>query len=131
MELEDASTSDDTFGWKHLLYRMFDDDGNLLYVGRTGSLSGRFAAHARTQPWWGDVARSVIETLPNFEALCAAEKAAILAEKPRYNTHHNVARPEVVRVARYDGWDYGHDATAALEYFNRRIGDEYRTASGR
>lgn len=77
------------FAWTHLLYRLYDADEQLLYIGRTNDLKHRFSRHAKVQPWWGDVARSAVETLPDLETLKAAEKAAIIEEKPLHNIVYN------------------------------------------
>lgn len=77
------------FTWTHLLYRLYDADDQLLYIGRTNNLKHRFNQHSGAQPWWGDVARSAVETQPDLDALKAAEKAAILAEKPKHNIVYN------------------------------------------
>lgn len=77
--------------YQHLLYRLFDADDQLLYVGRTNDLRRRFERHAMVQPWWAEVARSQVESLGTFEALCEAERAAIVAERPKYNITHNAA----------------------------------------
>ena len=35
----------------HSLYRFYDSEGNLLYVGITGSVKYRTEQHRATQPW--------------------------------------------------------------------------------
>ena len=37
------------------LYRLYDDDGELLYVGITDSPGTRMAQHKAQKAWWGDV----------------------------------------------------------------------------
>lgn len=73
----------------NLLYRLHDEAGELLYIGRTNDLRRRMTRHAEVQPWWREVFRSTVETLPDLDALKAAEKAAILAERPKYNIVYN------------------------------------------
>lgn len=75
--------------YQHLLYRFFDAEGVLLYIGRTNDLRRRFDGHSRAQPWWDEVVRSTVETLPDLPALKAAEKQAILDEHPKYNIVYN------------------------------------------
>lgn len=77
--------------YEHLLYRLFDANDELLYVGRTNDLRRRFESHAEAQPWWPEVARSQVESLASFVALCQAERTAIVEERPKYNVVHNVA----------------------------------------
>ena len=68
------------------LYRLFDADDRLLYIGITLDPAQRFREHRRTQPWWPDVARRVVEWLPvaGREAEYC-ERAAIAAEGPMRN----------------------------------------------
>lgn len=85
------SEADTRFSWNHILYRFFDSDGDLLYVGLTNNIHGRFSSHAGKQPWWAEVADCRVEFLPSRDALREAEVVAIRAEKPRYNVIHNRA----------------------------------------
>jgi hypothetical protein len=39
-----------------VLYRMFDADGNLLYVGCTMNILSRTSTHVYVKPWAGDIA---------------------------------------------------------------------------
>lgn len=68
-----------------VLYRLFDADGNLLYVGITGDLRGRFAKHAAEKPWWNQVARKTVTWYGSRSGALLAEAAAIADEQPRYN----------------------------------------------
>lgn len=74
-----------TFTWRHILYRFFNTAGDLLYVGRTNSITTRFDDHARKQPWWGDVADCTTEFHPDLPSLIEAELTAIRTENPLYN----------------------------------------------
>lgn len=67
------------------LYRMFDAEGRLLYVGSTINLTQRFSEHHYDKPWWSTVAVIRLEHLPTRPELLAAEEAAIVAEKPLHN----------------------------------------------
>lgn len=74
----------------HVLYRLYDASGSLLYIGITGKPKTRFAQHAVEKPWWVDVAE--IETDSSFVSrvvLEEHERRAIIAEKPCYNTVFN------------------------------------------
>lgn len=73
------------------LYRLYSSSGDLLYVGVSRNLEGRFAKHRYTKPWWGEVATVTSERFATRARAFAAERAAIVAESPRYN----VARPKV------------------------------------
>lgn len=71
------------------LYRFYDRSGRLLYIGITMDLGGRWGAHNRDKPWWREVASATVEHYPSREAVLAAEKAAIKAERPVHNVVHN------------------------------------------
>lgn len=74
------------------LYRFFDSDECLLYVGITSRGMNRFKQHAKTQSWWPDVVRSTVEHYACRQDARDAELAAIEWEQPL----HNIAdrRPE-------------------------------------
>lgn len=71
------------------LYRHFDKDGQLLYVGISFRAIIRQAAHRDKAPWWGDVASITVEKFPSRAAARAAEKKAIQEERPLHNNHWN------------------------------------------
>lgn len=73
----------------HSLYRFFNDQGDLLYIGITADLMMRWNAHHADKDWWRSVSYSTIQHFANRTTVFAAERAAILAEKPRYNVTHN------------------------------------------
>ena len=75
------------------LYRHFDAEGRLLYVGITNNYARRSGEHAEDKPWWRDVARSEVERYPTRKAALEAEKRAIIAEHPLDNDQHNGANP--------------------------------------
>jgi hypothetical protein len=67
------------------LYRLFDQDGELLYVGISGRWVRRLASHAARQGWWDDVASVTRQPFPSRSEALEAEAAAIRQERPRYN----------------------------------------------
>lgn len=87
---------------EYRLYRFFDADGVLLYEGITGRVPfKRLMEHVCEKPWAPEMARWELDPrvwMSEAEVL-AAEKAAIIAERPRYNVAHNGNNP-VRRVAR-------------------------------
>lgn len=95
----------------HVLYRFYDAEDALLYLGITVDEGVRWLVHAKTE-WWPQVARVAIEKHPDRASAFVAEKAAIKAERPRYNVVHNVTRPKVrpsldglrERIADRPGW---------------------------
>jgi hypothetical protein len=67
------------------LYRLFDCEGRLLYIGIARNPEQRFKAHASTAPWWHLVARRDVEWYPTRSEARAEETKAIKADGPLYN----------------------------------------------
>lgn len=76
------------------LYRFYDADDDLLYVGITENLSVRFASHKATKPWWPDVVRHSVEWRETRAEAEDAEKAAMIAERPKWNVANSPWAPE-------------------------------------
>lgn len=69
----------------HWLYRIFDADGRLLYIGVTVNVSRRIREHRNARWWREEIATWTVEG--PFDGVIAGERAeteAIHAEKPRY-----------------------------------------------
>lgn len=83
----------------HYLYRCYDAHDRLLYIGCTQDVVGRLAVHRSS---WHNPASAylnlhmarhkVSEPIKGRRAARAAEKAAIEAEAPLLNLHHNQGR---------------------------------------
>lgn len=71
------------------LYRWYDAEGALLYIGITGHLPTRQAIHAKNSAWSEFAALSRVEHYADRATAEAAEVAAILAEMPIFNRQHN------------------------------------------
>lgn len=67
------------------LYRLYDADDELLYVGITWNPESRWREHATRQPWWHKVARKTVEWHEDRPSAIAAEARVTAAEKPRYD----------------------------------------------
>jgi len=68
------------------LYRMYDKDGRLLYVGISKSALSRYAQHAIDKEWIRHVTRMEIETCRcTRDDIEAKERRAIREERPLYN----------------------------------------------
>lgn len=68
----------------HYVYRIFDHQGRLIYVGCTNNLFGRLRVHGRT--WWADqVSKVVAKVYPDRPTALAIEREAISLERPRWN----------------------------------------------
>ena len=74
------------------LYRMWSKDGALLYVGCTIRIFERLPDHISNKPDSFSIANITLEWFPSRDAALVAESAAIAAEAPRWNNHHNIAR---------------------------------------
>lgn len=81
------------------LYRFFDAEGQLLYVGITARNVDRMHNHARHKPWWHHVATATFQHFPNRALALLAEAVAIRIEHPV----HNVAGAVRVAVEENDG----------------------------
>lgn len=67
------------------LYRFYNKDGELLYVGITSFLPRRTREHAESKAWWREVSRVEVEHFETREQAQDAERAAVLREGPEYN----------------------------------------------
>jgi DNA-directed RNA polymerase specialized sigma24 family protein len=82
-----ATTLDETNkegGRRAAVYRLYDAEGVLLYIGSAYDPKGRAKAH-RAKPWWPLVARREDEWHPSREAAYVAETEAIRAVHPQGN----------------------------------------------
>jgi hypothetical protein len=72
------------------LYRIYDKNDNLLYVGISCTLMQRLRDHSR-RSWWFDAAKIVPEIFPSKFFAEMEEEKAIRNEKPFYNKVHNIS----------------------------------------
>lgn len=72
-----------------VVYRMYDAQGILLYVGKTGAVTSRLAAHMRTQPWADQIARVEYIKCVSEQAALAVERYLIEVLTPRHNATYN------------------------------------------
>jgi predicted GIY-YIG superfamily endonuclease len=73
---------------EHALYRFYDSNDCLLYIGITNDLGRRLSSHARGQPWWHKVTRATVQRFNDRDQLAASEVDAIRSEQPKYNSAH-------------------------------------------
>lgn len=80
------------------LYRLYDADDQLLYIGIAKDPKVRWQGHAQstTSPWWTQVSRKTVTWYPSREEADEAETQAIASEGPLRN------RAKVAR--RTTGW---------------------------
>ncbi|MGW7330449.1 GntR family transcriptional regulator [Streptomyces sp. NPDC054840] len=70
------------------LYRLYDADDQLLYVGIAKDPTARWESHARSprsSRWWSLVERRSVEWYASREEADVAETGAIKAERPLHN----------------------------------------------
>jgi hypothetical protein len=73
------------------LYRHWDKDDRLMYVGISLSVFKRLSDHQRTSDWASRIVRVTIEQFPTREDALDAERTAIQFEHPECNVVHNGA----------------------------------------
>lgn len=90
----------------HELYRHFDADGVLLYVGISSDAVKRYSAHS-DKPWRKDVVKMTIERHSSREQLRHAERIAVFWEKPKHNKQtprvHKERNLHIQRAIKYCG----------------------------
>lgn len=69
----------------HQLYRHFDADGRLLYVGISNNAAVRLDHHRTCSRWHDQIARIDIERFQNKKEAMIAEMKAIKEENPIFN----------------------------------------------
>lgn len=72
-------------GKKTALYRHFDKDKNLLYIGISLSPIYRLDSHGLNANWFEKIAFIEVEWFNNRKDALNAEKTAIKLERPTYN----------------------------------------------
>lgn len=70
---------------KTQLYRHWDKEGGLLYVGISLSAVARLSQHSNHSGWYSDIDKVTIETFDDRESAINAEIKAIRSENPKYN----------------------------------------------
>lgn len=71
----------------HYVYRVFDAEKRLIYVGCTGNLVQRLRFHGYGYTaWWSDQAAKVVaKVYPSQQIARRVESEVIRAERPRWN----------------------------------------------
>jgi predicted GIY-YIG superfamily endonuclease len=104
------------FRWDepHAVYRIFNHDGRLIYIGASYDPEARIKVHRREQSWGHEIASHTEVWYPTRREALAAEHRAIAAENPDYNVvgtplgrlvsvaHLSSDKAEAIRMARLE-----------------------------
>lgn len=101
------------------LYRHYDSNGNLLYVGISASALVRMLGHARS-PWYHSVTKITISKYKTRPSAIKAEKLAIVNENPK----HNLYRPKKHVVP-----ELGNKNRLSVDEFVAMLGDAVNGSS--
>lgn len=71
------------------LYRLYDNDDRLLYIGISGAPKIRMGQHATDKDWWPEVTTREFEWYDSRKEAAEAEVTAIRKERPAHNHTHN------------------------------------------
>jgi predicted GIY-YIG superfamily endonuclease len=114
------------------LYRHFDANGQLLYIGVSLNPVQRMMQHSCGSDWFYDISRMTIEWIDSRYDALKAEHAAIIEEKPLHNKVHSTTwEPPKARFPLYPDikmhLDYGdfHDKPHVVEYLEGQVMFEY------
>ena len=77
---------------KTSLYRHYNAQGKLLYVGISYNALNRLSRHALSSSWYDQIARIDITHFETREAAIEAEKNAIRSENPLFNIEFSLTR---------------------------------------
>jgi len=72
---------------KTALYRQYDKDGKLLYVGISLNYARRLKEHYKGSAWFLDVEKITLEWFDTRDDALKAERDAIKSESPECNIH--------------------------------------------
>lgn len=79
---------------KTALYRHFDRDGTLLYVGVSMAALHRLAQHRDRSGWFESISNVTIEYFGTRQEAIEAECSAIKNETPKFNSKHVEREPQ-------------------------------------
>lgn len=100
----DERTNDNT-----TLYKQYDSDGTLLYVGVTRDVHKRLIQHGCHSPWWKQVQLVKLEHFNSHDEAIKAERNAVINEKPLWNEIHRPVRrfpPGFAKLKWNKEWNY-------------------------
>lgn len=71
-----------------VLYRVYDQRDELLYIGISNNIFARLGLHCRESAWWGQATRYTYAVYPDRRSVRRAKCKAIRDEHPKHNTQH-------------------------------------------
>jgi len=80
------------------LYRQFDSNGRLLYVGVAKNVDRRQSIHKYKSRWHEQIHTVTTEQFSTRQAALEAEGAAILNEKPVFNRQGSGIKPAMIAI---------------------------------
>lgn len=108
----------DPYGSKGMfptLYRIYGENDEPLYIGKTVNGASRLRDHAKKQYWWKQVKYIKLEHFDSDARLSEAEILAIKRERPKYNIQFN-SEKVISNSLKYSDFDDGQELRS----------DEYR-----
>lgn len=84
------------------LYRHYDEEGELLYVGVSLSTVQRLANHRDDSSWFKEIRSVTIEGFETRKQALAAERKAVENERPKYNVKLQAKKPFIAPAAEPD-----------------------------
>jgi predicted GIY-YIG superfamily endonuclease len=122
-----AALQDELDARPHFVYRLFNSDDELIYVGCASDVEERL--NSGLHPYAGLKRRVVVEEHPDKATARAAERAAIKDEAPLLNKHHNPKRFKAGARGGFTAVDPIHPLTQWMLDLNRPVTpDEQRDA---
>jgi predicted GIY-YIG superfamily endonuclease len=91
---------------KTALYRQFNKENKLLYVGISLDYSKRIKQHYKGSAWFLDVTNIELQWFDTREEALKAEREAIRVEQPECNKHHINDGDERVPKFRHDAREF-------------------------
>jgi excinuclease UvrABC nuclease subunit len=69
----------------YTVYRLYDAERTLLYVGITNNVRARFQHHANKQPWWPNVTHVETDEVGGRDEAVSREIELIASLHPQHN----------------------------------------------
>lgn len=92
------------------VYRLYDANDRLLYVGMGRNPMGRWSSHADQHAWWPSVVRFEVTWYPNRREAAAEERRALKEDDTVHNIHGTPKWGAYVSQAQADSLVHGNKA---------------------